>query len=531
MDVDLTLSQLVEVGIALSSETDTTKLLEKILLAAQKMSNADGGTIYSVTDDDHLMFDTMFNDSLNLYLGGSSGKPITFAPIPIRINDEINHSALVARAAGFREVINIEDVYTVTEYDMSGAKKMDLQTGYHSQSELTIPMTNHEGELNGVLQLINAQQGEQVIPFSQEIEKSIRALASLAAVALTNRELINNMEELFQSFTRLIAKAIDEKSPYTGGHCRRVPELTMMIAEAVHQHNSGPLADFQMNDGDRHELSLAGWLHDCGKIGTPEYIMDKSKKLETVFDRIELVEARFEVACQSIQINYLKQKANTAIHQHHSLDGAMNQEIQALQEDLAFIKNANTGGEFMNESDQERVKTIGTSRTIMVNGSEMNLLTDEEIYNLQTARGTLNKEEREIINRHMDITLEMLDSLPFPKHLRRVPEFAGGHHEKMDGTGYPKGLTKEQMSVPARIMAIADIFEALTASDRPYKPAKKISECLKIMGRMALDKHIDEDLFNIFIEKQVYRQYADVFLSKEQLDPVLLNELPGYQAG
>lgn len=529
MDVDTTLSHLVDVSIALSSEKDTTKLLENILLTAQKMSHADGGTIYSVTEDQQLKFDTMLNDSLDFYLGGSSGKEIPFDPIPLFVDGQINYNALVARAAATGEVINIEDVYTVTEYDMSGAKKMDAKTGYHTQSVLTIPMTNHEGELNGVLQLINAQQAGEVIPFSQTVEKSIRALASLAAVALTNRELIDNMEELFQSFTRLIAKAIDEKSPYTGGHCRRVPELTMMIADAVHQYDKGPLADFTMSDADRHELSLAGWLHDCGKIGTPEYVMDKSKKLETVFDRIALVEARFEVAARDIQLEYLQKINQTDSQDKSALEVEMQQTVEQLQQDLTFICQANTGGEFMTAEAQQRVEDIGQSRQVQLNGQWQPLLTEEEIYNLQTARGTLNKEEREVINHHMDITIEMLESLPFPKHLRRVPEFAGGHHEKMDGTGYPKGLTKEQMSVPARMMAIADIFEALTASDRPYKPAKKISECLQIMGKMSLGQHIDPELFEIFIEKKVYQRYAEVFLAPEQMDNICEADIPGYK--
>jgi len=529
MDVDTTLSHLVDVSIALSSEKDTTKLLENILLTAQRMSHADGGTIYSVTEDQQLKFDTMLNDSLDFYLGGSSGKSIPFEPIPLYVDGEINFNALVARAAASGEVINIDDVYTVTEYDMSGAKKMDAKTGYRTQSVLTIPMTNHEGELNGVLQLINAQDQGQVIPFSQTVEKSIRALASLAAVALTNRELIDNMEQLFQSFTRLIAKAIDEKSPYTGGHCRRVPELTMMIADAVHEYDKGALADFKMSDADRHELSLAGWLHDCGKIGTPEYVMDKAKKLETVFDRITLVEARFEIAARDIQLEYLQKLTQADDNDKASLETQFQQELEKLEQDLQFIQLANTGGEYMPPETQQRVQDIGTSKYIQLNGQQQPLLTEEEIYNLQTARGTLNQEERQVINHHMDITIEMLESLPFPKHLRRVPEFASGHHEKMDGTGYPRGLTKEQMSVPARMMAIADIFEALTASDRPYKPAKKISECLQIMGKMSLNQHIDPELFEIFIEKKVYQTYAKVFLAPEQIDTIDEANIPGYK--
>ncbi|XOV79111.1 MAG: HD domain-containing phosphohydrolase [Aestuariibacter sp.] len=531
MEVDKVLREIVNVGIELSAQKDTTKLLEMILQAAKRLSNADGGTIYGVTDDNKLRFDTLFNDSLQFYMGGSSGKPIPFDPIPIYKDDgNVNESALVAIAAGKRQVINIEDAYAVTEYDLSGPRRVDEQTGYHTKSVLTIPMNNHEGDVNGVLQLINAQNShDEVISFDEETEKSIRALASLAAVALTNRQLIDSMELLFQSFTRLIAKAIDEKSPYTGGHCRRVPELTMMIADAVCRHQDGPLAQFSMSDEDKNELSIAGWLHDCGKIATPEYVMDKSKKLESVFDRIELVKTRFELAKRDVEISFLKKMAASSNEQEKRLlEQQMQEAIQAITDDYLFIEKANTGGEFMTPEDQQRVVDISQAHNVVLNGASHPLLTDEEAYNLQIARGTLNKEERQIINRHMDITISMLESLPFPKHLQRVPEYAGGHHEKMDGTGYPKGLTKEQMSIPARMMAIADIFEALTASDRPYKPAKKVSECLKIMGFMCKDQHIDPELFDIFIKQKVYEQYAKAYLSEDQFDEIILEKIPGY---
>lgn len=532
MEVDKTLLELVHVGIELSTEKDTTKLLEKILLASKRLSNADGGTIYGVTPDKKLKFDTLFNDSLGMYMGGSSGTPIPFPPIPIFTDDgEVNTGALVAHSAAIQEVINIEDAYcAVTEYNLSGSRAMDQKTGYRTQSVLCLPMTNHEGDLNGVLQLINAQDGDKVITFSPDVEKSIRALASLAAVALTNRQLIDSMENLFQSFTRLIAQAIDEKSPYTGGHCRRVPELTMMIADAVCRHQDGPLKEFDMTEDDKNELSIAGWLHDCGKIATPDHVMDKAMKLECVFDRIEMVKTRFEIAKRDVEVAYLKKIAVAPDTEREILTSEMNAAIDKISDDYLYIEQTNTGGEFMTPEAQQRVAEIGHSHTVILNGEPHPLLTDEEIYNLQVARGTLNNEERQIINRHMDITISMLESLPFPKHLQRVPEYAGGHHEKMDGTGYPKGLTRDEMSIPARMMAIADIFEALTASDRPYKPAKKLSECLKIMGFMRKDAHIDPDLFDIFVKEKVYMQYAEEFLSEGQIDEVDWNKIPGFVA-
>lgn len=526
------LQHLIEIGISLSVERDTTRLLERILTSAQTLTQADGGTIYSVTADKSLKFETLINNSLGMYLGGSSGQSIPFPSIPIYKDGEINQHAIVAIAAAEGQMIHIPDAYACQKYDLSAARSMDQRTGYHTQSVLTVPMKNHEGELNGVLQLINATVDGQVSAFSTQQMELVRSLASLAAVALTNKQLIENMEELFQGIARLIAKAIDEKSPYTGGHCKRVPELTMMLADAVHRHDSGPLADFSLTDADRHELSVAGWLHDCGKIATPEYVMDKASKLQTIFDRIELVDAKIEIAKRDLELS-LAGPLYLASHQQDQAQVALLQQQLAkgladLDSQREFLRKANIGGEFMDKSDQQRVADFGRQQQIRIAGQQQNLLSDNEIYNLSIARGTLTAEERQIINRHMDITVDMLESLPFPKHLQRVPEFACGHHEKMDGSGYPKGLHKEQMSVPARMMAIADIFEALTASDRPYKEGKPLSECLAIMGRMKQSQHIDPDLFDIFIDQKVYLQYARQFLKPGQIDEIDLALIPGY---
>lgn len=530
---DNPLEHLIAIGIELSTEEDTGKILEHILLSAKELTHADGGTIYSITSEDTLKFETLLNDSLKMYLGGTTGKPIPFPTIPLYIDGQPNKRALVALAAATNTVVNIEDAYEVKEYDMTGARNMDEKTGYRTKSVLTIPMTNHEGEINGVMQLINAQDSEgNVIAFSPEKEHLIRTLASLAAIALTNRELIDGMEELFQSITRLIAKAIDEKSPYTGGHCRRVPELTLMIADAVHQTDRGPLADFAMSDKDRYELSIAGWLHDCGKIAIPEAVMDKSTKLEMLFDRIEFVDCKIELVQRDLKIT-LQSQIIEALKAGKQADVAQlehqyEQQIQQLNDDREFLRKANIGGEYMPPDVQQRVADIAKRHQITIAGQSQEMLSSGEVYNLQIARGTLTDEERLVINHHMDITLDMLEALPFPKHLANVPEYAGGHHEKMDGTGYPRGLKRDEMSVQARLMAIADIFEALTASDRPYKKAKKISECLLIMGKMKLGHHIDPDLFDIFVDKQVYLQFADAFLDKEQIDEVDVSKIPGY---
>ncbi len=508
------LKHLLTLAVELSSERDTNRLLEHILQSAMELTNSEGGTIYSITADKELAFATLINFPLGLHLGGTSNKPINFPAIPIyKENGDVNEHALVAIAAAKGEAIIIDDVYKCDEYDLSAARAMDKKTGFHTQSVLAIALTNHENELNGVLQLINPRVKGQVVAFTEQYIELVCSISALAAVALTNRQLIDDMENLFQAFTQLIAKAIDEKSPYTGGHCRRVPVLTMMIAEAVHKASSGPYASFKMSHDDRHELSLAGWLHDCGKIAIPEYIMDKATKLQTVHDRIELVNARFEIAKRDLQIALLMCK-DTAKRQQ------LESQLKQLESDRAFLQHSNIGGEFMCPEAQKRVADIAKNHQVDIQGQVMDILTENEVYNLSIARGTLTPEERKVINKHMDITIEMLEALPFPKHLQNVPEFAGGHHETMDGKGYPKGLTKEQMSVPARMMAIADIFEALTAADRPYKPAKPLSECLLIMKKMCENNHIDKDLYVVFIESKVYLEYAKQHLKPQQIDEV-----------
>lgn len=525
------LKHLTDIGVELSTEQNTTKLLEHILTSAKQLSNADGGTIYSITEAQTLKFETLLNDTLNMYMGGTSGKPIPFPEIPMFVKGEPNYNALVAYAAATDQVINISDAYEAGDFDMSAARKMDEKTGYRTKSVLTIPMKNHEKEMIGVLQLINAQAEDSIVDFTPEIEDIIRSLTSMAAVALTNRQLIDDMEELFQALTRLIARAIDEKSPYTGGHCNRVPELTMMIAEAVCDANTGPMAQFDMDAAEKYELSVAGWLHDCGKIATPEYVMDKATKLETIFDRIALVDCRIELAISQLTSSY-QDRIIVGLKQGQSVDALeaeLTEHIETLEQAREFLRTSNVGGEFMDKADQERVAELAESYQVTIDGKLQPLLTSNEVANLSIAKGTLLPEEREIINNHMVVTIDMLESLPFPRHLRKVPEYAGGHHEKMDGTGYPKGLKKEQMSVPARMMAIADIFEALTAADRPYKPAKKLSECLRIMGFMKKDQHIDPDLFDVFVDQKVYLQYAYQFLDKSQIDDVDLSKIPGYE--
>ena len=539
------LDLLTELSVALGKSHDTDILLEHILLVAKRMTNADGGTLYRPSADRRALdFHILINDTLAIHQGGPGGEPIRAPAIPLfDANGVPNLSVVAAYAAHSGESVNVADVYQpqAEGFNFSGMLDFDRQRQYHSKSILTVPMRDHEGELTGVLQLVNARApqseadpGPTIIAFNQTDQRFIEALAAQAAAALTHQRLIAQLEELLESLVNLINIGIDEKSPYTGRHCQFVPELTMCLAEAVHATETGPLADFRMTDADRKELWMAGLLHDCGKITTPVHVVDKATKLETIFDRIALVDTRYEVLERDAKIAALEQKLALATDGAATpaalagIDAALAAQQQALRAERAFLRTANVGGEGMAAADQQRVRDIGARVWTDMDGAARQFLDADEVLNLSIQYGTLTADERKIINNHISVTVRMLESLPWPRHLRNVPEYAGGHHERMDGKGYPRGLRGEQMSVQARLMAIADIFEALTACDRPYKKGKMLSESLDILGKFALNGHIDPQLFDIFIRSKVYSEFAQQHMDPRQIDVIDESRIPGY---
>jgi HD-GYP domain-containing protein (c-di-GMP phosphodiesterase class II) len=573
-DREVALRRLIELGIALSKERNHERLLEAILLGAKELTNADGGTLYLVREGGReLDFMMMHNDTMGIALGGTTGAPIPFPPVPLRDPDgQPNYKSVVAVAAVTGETINLEDAYNAPGFDFGGPRAFDATTGYRSQSFLTVPLKNRDAEVVGVLQLINARSRDgNTIAFPAEGTPLIEALASQAAVALDNQMLLDAQKNLFRVVLKVFAGAIDAKSSYTGGHCHRVPELTNMLARAADAAKSGPLADFHLTEDEWYELEVAGGLHDCGKVTTREFVVDKATKLETIYNRIHEIRTRFEVVKRDAEIEYLR--AVAAGGAEPTLRAARDVRLAQLDDDFAFVAECNVGGEFMAPEKIARLQRIagvtwlrtlddslGMSweesarqpRTREPLPAREYLLADKpghiiahdaaplapdnpwgfvikplahkanlgEVYNLSIRRGTLTEEERHHINDHIVQTIIMLEALPYPKNLRHVPEWAGGHHEKMDGSGYPRGLKRDQMSVPARIMMIADIFEALTARDRPYKTPKTLSECIDIMARMSGEHHIDPDLFELFLTSGVYRAYADIFLLPEQIDEI-----------
>ncbi|HRD65752.1 MAG TPA: HD domain-containing phosphohydrolase [Candidatus Competibacter sp.] len=530
------LEQLNRIGIALSKERNTERLLETILIAAKSLLNADGGTLYRLEEDNQqLHFEVLRNDSLHLYMGGTTGVAIPFPPIPLYDPAGQPNTAMVVTYAVLHDTtVVIDDAYTDQNFDFSGTHHFDRRTGYRSRSFLTVPMKNHEDRIIGVFQLINALDPEtgQIRTFSLADRQLAESLASQAAIALTNHQLIDQLQSLFESLIDLINAALDKKSPYTGAHCQRVPILTTMIAEAASQSERGRLKDFCPTPEELYEIKIAGLLHDCGKITTPVHVVDKATKLETIFDRIQLIETRFAALERDAKIELLQDKL-TALERGDLaaiplLEQRFRDRLAALADDLEHLRRCNVGGESMRAEDQERVRRIAARRWIGPDGQECDLLSENEVHNLCIPKGTLNPEERAIVEEHVLLTLRMLKALPWPKPLRNVPEYAGGHHEHLDGGGYPRGLRDQELTLQARIISLADTFEALTARDRPYKPGKPLSEALAILGQMAQDRRIDPDLFDAFVRDEIWLKYARQYLPPEQIDAVDVDRIPGY---
>jgi len=522
--LESTIKTLSSIGAALSSEHNLPRLLQMILEQARKFTNADGGTLYLVGDNKKtLLFAIVQTDSLNIRMGGTSGNPINWPPLQLyNEHGEPNHAMVSCHVALTGKTVNIPDVYYVEGFDFSGTRAFDKNTGYRSKSMLVVPMKDHEDETIGVLQLINAIDPStgKVVPFTEADEELILCLASQAAVAINNARLIKDLENLFEAFIRVIATAIDEKSPYTGGHIERVAELTMMIARKVNEVNYPPFDKVSFTEDELKELRIAAWMHDIGKIVTPEYVVDKSTKLETIYDRINEIWWRYEVLKREVLLKKAAEKCGAL--PENLLDKEVKEILKTYEEEYEFLRKCNTGGEFLKEEDKKKILEIA-QRQIDLNDKKVNLLNEDEVKNLCISRGTLTDDERKIINNHVLVTIKMLSQLPYPKKLKRIPEIAGAHHEKLDGSGYPRRLKGKELSLQARILALADIFEALTAKDRPYKKAKKLSEAMRIMNFMAKDNHIDPDLFSIFVKEKIYLKYAKKHLHPWQIDEIDVN--------
>lgn len=566
------LNMLIDSGLMMSREKSRDRLLAHILSEGQKLLHCDGGTIFLVTQNKSLRFAIRTRDDV-----------LPFEEIELYdpVSGKINDRYASTYAANHNKTVIINNVYDEQRFDCSGTQAFDIKTGYRTVSLLTVPMAPRNGQVIGILQFINALAPETgaVIPFPDDVVELVEALAAQSAVALDNLQLIEGQKATTESIIRVLASAIDTKSPHTGHHCVRVPELAMMLAEAACKQTQGPLAHFNFESEDQWlEFRVGAWLHDCGKVTTPEYVIEKATKLDMLFNRIHEIRMRFEVLLRDANIRRLE----TLLEGGNDLeaDQKFDREKAELIRDFAFIADCNMGRESMHPSDCERIRTIGEKTwlryfddtlglsqqdTMRLQADDKpalpvteQLLSDKpkhivprppnkvpdpalgikmnipenmfnygEIYNLSIQKGTLTAEERYKINEHIIETINLLEKIPFPDFLQRVPEYATTHHETLDGRGYPRKLTEKDLSIPARIMAVADIFEAITASDRPYKKPYKLSESLKILSNMKNNRHIDPDVFELFLTSGVYKEFAVKYLLPEQIDDVDIYEFIG----
>lgn len=553
---DIILSDLLALNKALVEDENYADIIEKILRVTHKACSADVCLFYSVNDNKFLNLEYSRINSLNLSAFGTENMalfPTIFLP---EIKSKTTKTPVEACAL-HREIINISNIYELKDLDFTGLKTFDEINNYSTVSTLLIPLIDRRKNLLGIVQFANAMDvNGRTIVFTSEVQKTISSICSLITLIIENKTLRENYSQLLESFIEVLARAIDAKSPYTGAHCQRVPIIARLLATAAVQETSGPLKDFEMSSDDWYTLHIASWLHDCGKVTTPEYVVDKATKLETINNRIHEIRNRFEILRRDAHIEYLKKRLQNVSSQEN-LQAEFVNKIKQLEEDFAFVANCNIGDKPLFEKDIERLEQISQqqftryfNRMLGLSWAEKDSISDHELfanpalenliqnrpdqffgeynrgelYNLEVKNGTINKEERDKINEHIVVTIDMLKALPFPKELSKVVEYAGAHHERIDGKGYPNGLTGDQMSIPAKIMAIADIFEALTANDRPYKEPKKLSEVLKIMQSMKNKGHIDPDLYDIFIHNRVYMEYAEQYIDKSQIDEIIAEE-------
>ncbi|KAK3604758.1 hypothetical protein CHS0354_000416 [Potamilus streckersoni] len=522
-----------KIAINLTSERNIQKLLHLILINSIKITHADAGSIYTVSSsNDKILSERhkLENKLLHFKHTYNFSRNFPFKEFTLPLNT----NSLVGYACLNQTFINIPDAYALPKsspYTFNSS--FDHQINYKTKSILTVPMLNRRGEPIGAVQLINKKKQPDailnsesdflnfVISFSNQDEQLMLSLASLAAIAYENQIFFEDQSNLLDSLAEVLAHAIDMKSPYTGKHCARVPIITKMIAEAACNSNEPPFKNFSLNDEQWRELHLAAWLHDAGKIVTPVHIMDKPTKLHKLFDVIDHIKLRIEILKRDI----LDSHKPTLSEDEKKL------KLNQTQDDLEFLQKVNLGSETLSNAAIQRVQSIA-QKTYLVNQQPLPLLSNDEVMNLSIQKGTLNETERQIINNHISVTIQMLDRLPFPSNLARVPEFAGAHHEKMDGTGYPNNLTHNQLSIPAKIMIIADIFEALSSADRPYKQPHSLSKIMSIMGKMKRNNHFDPDLFNLFIKEKIYLKYATLYLQPNLIDSVdeqaLIDIVPKY---
>lgn len=508
-ELEKRIRKLNKIGIALSGQTNLRILLEMILKEARGFTNSDAGSLYR-KEDDKLIFEVAQNDTLDRKLGEKEREAFIPFPLPLTKKSIAGYVALTGMS------LNIPDVYHLTgKEEYSFNRDFDMRNDYKTKSMLVIPMTDHEGEIIGVLQLINAlDESGNVISYSNELEELISSLASQAAVAIRNAKLIEDIKNLFESLVKYSATAIDARSPHTAGHSRRVSELSIRVAKTINEENDGPLSAIKFSPLEIEELRISAWLHDIGKIGVREWVLEKMTKLNA--DKMEAVGNRFHTIREKIINKALKKKLEVLKRDGNlsdispylsAIDEELNSALMELDDEIKFLDNINKPG-FMKDEDLEKLRKIAGKKFLNSTGTEEPYLTEFEFTNLSVRKGNLTDEEYKNIQSHVVHTYNILQNIPFTKNLKNVPKIAATHHEMLNGSGYPYGLKDNQIPMQARIIGMVDIFDALTAADRPYKAAVPLDKALQILQFEAKDNRLDKRIVDLFIEKKLYENIS-----------------------
>ena len=521
------LNSLFKISQTIQEQSNLPKLLAMIVEQSMRFTHADAATLYLLDEEkQELMFKVLYNDTLNVHVENVNHDH-NWPNLPLYNQDNTPNDKLVAvMVALTKKTTVIDDVYTENTFDFEGTKAFDNTTGYRSSSMLVVPLLNHENETIGVLQLINKQTTySNAAPFDSFDIESTNALAAQASIAIINATLIHELQESFELFISTIATVINTKSKETGEHVRKVSIIADMLAKAIHKTSTGKYKDVFYTDDELKQINLAALLHDVGKIATPEYIMNKSKKLEKIIDGIVLFDERIEILKRDIEIDYLNKELTLLKAQQtvpHDLHTDKEKALASLEEIRTFLHECNVGSEYLNQDKIKRLTTL-SQKSYLLKDESIAFIREDELENLSIPRGTLNTEERDIIHNHAHVSVDILDSIKFPKSLQLVPDIACNHHEKLDGTGYPRQLSAKDLTLEDRIMILADMFEALSASNRSYKVPNSMNEIIVILKKFIDDGHMDKDLVKFFFESGTYKEYAKNELHPSQQDIVKID--------
>jgi HD-GYP domain-containing protein (c-di-GMP phosphodiesterase class II) len=487
------IDDLLDIGIALSSGNKIEKVLELILKQARVITNADAGSIYFY-ENDKLNFKIMQNDTIELEKNYFGTKDLLPA-VSVTRENVVGYSVITDK------LVNIEDVYNDNEFDFSGPKKYDKLTGYKTTSMLVIPLKNIDEEVIGVLQLINARDDQgNTIPFAKEYEKVFSALASQAAITISNFKYLNQIEKLLNSFVESIATAIDARTKYNANHTKKLVRLLEKIIELINERNNKDFLNVYFNEERKEQVIMAAWLHDVGKVVTPLAVLNKASKLG---DRTDFVLQRLDYIRAETDKLYWQKKFEQE-KMNESLENKYNQKVDLISKARNLIIKLNDGNSPLTVQEEEDIKKYSKMTYLDGHGNKKKWLTEYELDCLMIKRGTLTAEERNQIEEHVTVGKNILKAIPFMDRLKKIPDFVYMHHELLDGSGYPEGIGGNEIPLEVRILTLVDIFEALTASDRPYRKALSIEKALDILERMVKEEKLDSKLFNLFKNNRVW---------------------------